>query len=163
MNIYQLFNYLLDMAGKLVAKADSYTDAGHKLFLTARACIGKDMAPTENELGCAEAVNEIVFKAFGDYAGGDKSTYRMYHAIRDNKKFVQVYSPRPGDIVLSPTGYGNGTIPNGHTGIMGEFGAIMSNNSSDGLFLANYTLTAWRNRYQKQGGYPVLFYRRIIQ
>jgi len=138
------------------------SSAGEKLYFTALSCLGIDVAPRENEFGCAEAVNNIVYKAFKDYAGGDLSTYRMYHSIRNNKKFIRVTKPLRGDIILSPTGYGgqNG-IKNGHTGIMGISDKIMSNDSVTGLFFENYTLRTWADRYKRKGGYPVYFYRRI--
>src|SRR5687767_10116324 len=134
MKSYQALHFLLEQVAKLIATYDFSTPAGHKLHETAKACLGRDVAPRENEFGCAEAVNQVVFRAFGDYAGGDLSTYRMYHALMNHKKFVRVKQPKPGDIILSPTGYGNGKIPNGHTGIIGHSGIIMSNNSHTGIW-----------------------------
>jgi hypothetical protein len=66
--------------------------------------------------GEAVSVNEIVFRAFNDYEGGDLSTNRMYLALPNNKKLAKVTSPIKGDIVMSPTGYGNGYVSNGHVG-----------------------------------------------
>src|SRR3990167_8158838 len=120
MNIYALLNSILSSLSAIITKGNFSTIAGQKLYHTAVSCLGKDVAPKENEFGCAEAVNNVVFKAFGDYAGGDLSTRRMYLAIKSHKKFIQVFSPLPGDVVLSPTGYGNGNVSNGHTGIMGK-------------------------------------------
>ena len=154
--------YIANIIGPIIARGNYQTSQGRKLFEVARSCLGKDVAPLENEFGCAEAVNNIVFKAFGDYAGGDLSTFRMYHALRNNRKFVVVSSPLPGDIILSPTGMGNGRLKNGHTGIVGQNNMVMSNSSDDGLFKENFTLSLWRERYQRFGGFPVYFYRRII-
>lgn len=134
-----------------------------KLFDIAVSCIGKDMAPIEDEFGCAEAVNEIVYKTFGDYAGGGASTYRMFSALTAHKKFKQVSEGAAGDIIISPTGTGNGKLANGHTGIMGENGSIMSNDSVSGFWQQNYSLDTWRARYQKLGGFPVLFFRRTTK
>jgi hypothetical protein len=115
----------------------------------------------EWEFGCAEAVNEVVYKAFGDYAGGDLSTRKMYLSIINNKKFMQVKVPLRGDIILSPTSYGNGRLANGHTGIMAMNEHILSNDSQSGLFVDNFTLDSWKDRYVKIGGFPILFFRRI--
>jgi len=136
------------------------TGAGNKLHETAIGSLGLDVAPLENEFGCAEAVNNIVYKAFGDYAGGDLSTYRMYHSIKNNHKFLEVFKPLPGDIILSPTGLGNGKLI-GHTGIYSFGNRILSNNSETGKFTSHFTLEKWYERYSAKGGFPVLFYRRI--
>ena len=162
MNIYSTFNSILSALTKIIVNFNLETAAGEKLYQTALSCLGKDVAPKENEYGCAEAVNNVVFKAFGDYAGGDLSTKRMYLALKNHKKFSEVSSPKPGDIILSPTGYGNGNLSNGHTGIVGQGGKIMSNNSINGLFEENFTIENWNHRYKNKGGFPVLFYRRII-
>lgn len=140
------------------------TPSGEHLFETAKKWLGKDVAPIENEYGCAESVNNIVYKAFGDYAGGDLSTYRMYNSIKNNKLFAKVKSPLPGDIILSPTGYGNRRkLSNGHVGIVGDNGYIMSNDSKTGLWSGNYTLNSWKSRYQDMGEYPIHYFRRIFK
>lgn len=142
------------------------TPAGRKLYLTAVECLGTDASPNDkapDEYGCAETVNDIVYKAFGDYAGGDLSTYRMYRALKNNRMFVKVSKPLKGDIILSPTGYGgqNG-INNGHTGIIGANNVIMSNSSATGKFEENYTIETWTNRYVVKGGYPIYYFRRLL-
>ena len=142
------------------------TPAGAKLYNTAVGCLGTDASPNDkapDELGCAETINDIVFKAFGDYAGGDLSTYRMYNSIRNNIKFVKVTKPVKGDIILSPTGYGNRRkVSNGHVGIVGDKNIIMSNSSATGEFIENYTIESWTNRYLVNGGYPIYYFRRLI-
>lgn len=138
------------------------TPASERLYKTAKSNLGKDVAPLENEYGCAEAVNNIVHYAFGDYAGGDLSTYRMFHAIRVNKKFIKVSKPIRGDIILSPTGYGAAEIiSNGHVGIVSDDSKIMSNTSTNGLWLENYTLDSWKQRYKEKGRYPIYYFRRL--
>jgi hypothetical protein len=137
------------------------TAPGEKLYQTAVLCAGKDMAPMEWEFGCAEAVNEVVYKAFGDYAGGDLSTRRMYLSIINNKKFMQVKIPLRGDIYISPTGWGNGKLKNGHVGILANNEHILSNDSQSGLFVDNFTIQSWNERYVKIGGFPVFIFRRI--
>ena len=131
------------------------------LYEMARACIGKDMALIQNELGCAEAVNGVFEKAFGTPVGGGASTYQMYGVLRKDKRFQRVFSPLAGDIIISPTGYGNGSIKNGHVGIMDEKENIMSNNSLDGLWKVTHTLSSWQEKYGAWGGFPIEFYRVI--
>ena len=135
-------------------------DKARVLFETAKACIGKDMAPNENEFGCAEAVNNVFQKAFGVPVGGGLSTYRMYQVLMADKRFKRVFDPTAGDLIISPTGFGNGKII-GHVGIVSENDKIMSNNSSDGLWLENYTVLSWKGRYVFIGGFPMAYYRVI--
>ena len=131
------------------------------LYETAKACLGRDMAPIHNAFGCAEALNEVFKKTFGVYAGGDVSTYRMYHALQDPRRFMRVSPGLPGDIIISPTGYGTGKIPNGHVGILSDNDRIMSNNSASGLWDEHFDIKSWNTRYKTKGGFPVEFYRPV--
>lgn len=134
------------------------------LYHVAKGCLGIDASPNDiapDEYGCAETVNAIYFKAFGDYIGGNISTYRMYEALTKSPFFIRVDQPDRGDIIISPTGYGNGNLTNGHVGIMASSTDIMSNDSYTGKFEKNFTLKSWRDRYSKVGGYPVVFFRRV--
>lgn len=149
----------------LVVNWNFATPAGERLYISAKSWLGVDASPNDrapDELGCAETIHDIVFKTFGDYVGGDLSTYRMFHALQANDKFVRVSSPLQGDIIISPTGYGtNKKIPNGHVGIVSDNNKVMSNSSATGTFEENYTIYSWKKRYVIDGGYPVYFYRRI--
>jgi hypothetical protein len=138
--------------------------ARQRLYTTAVRCLGVDASPNDvapDEYGCAETVNAIHRLAFGFDIGGDVSTHRMFEALEYSRYFTRVEQPLPGDIIISPTGYGNGKLSSGHVGIMDFDGVIMSNNSWTGRFERNYNLTTWRERYVGIGGFPVLFYRRI--
>jgi hypothetical protein len=117
------------------------------------SCLGRDASPSDkanDEFACAESVNEVVFKAFNDYAGGDLSTTRMYLALANNKKFAKVTSPLGRHRHLTYR-CGNGSMPNGHVGIIGDNGQIMSNNSATGLWDIHFTLASWKARYVDQG------------
>lgn len=149
----------------------SETNNRLKLYNTALQCLGKDASPNDvapDEYGCAETVNAIHKMAFGSPIGGDISTYRLYDALKKSNVFVKVDRPLEGDIIISPTGYGNGSMPSGHVGIMGtinnndiNLSTIMSNTSKTGIFLENYTLAGWKVRYREKGGYPVEYWRRV--
>lgn len=135
-----------------------------RLYLGAISCLGMDASPNDiapDELGCAESVNAIHKKVFGFEIGGEISTNRMYQVLRKSMLFLQIDSPLAGDIIISPTGYGNGRLSNGHVGIFGENGIIMSNDSISGSFQENYTLDTWKQRYAMVGGYPIYIFRRI--
>jgi hypothetical protein len=131
------------------------------LYRYALSCVGRDMAPTQDEYGCAEAVTTIIQSIFPGFLPVTLSTASLYQALRKSPRFVQVKTVTilPGDIIISPTGQGNGMVPNGHVGIFGLNSAIMSNSSTNGKFEYNYTLGSWIARYNRTGGYPVYVFR----
>lgn len=146
------------------------------LYDTACSFLGRDASPEDiasDEYGCAETVSDIVHAAFGDFPPDGRtivSTAVLYQKLKAHPKFKQTQVAKPGNIIISPTGMGNGTIPNGHTGIFGksldglDF-YIMSNTSKTGLFEKNYTLfgtqlASWVARFRKQGGYPLFYFER---
>lgn len=134
------------------------------LYFTAIGCLNTDASPNDlapDEYGCAETVNAIHKKAFGFEIGGNLSTYAMYQVLQNDPGFMRVDAPRRGDIIISPTGYGNGRLSNGHVGIMSSETEIMSNNSYTGKFEQNYSLQKWRDRYAVLGGYFVAFFRKV--
>lgn len=149
----------------LVAEGNYATPAGEKLFQTAVNCLGRDMAPKETELACAETIWHMVFAAFGDKLGAAKSAIRstiaLGEALATNPAFVRVRKPLPGDIALYVTGEGNGALAHGHVGIVGQESVVMSNDSADGIFKENYTLETFRKRYEVEGGFPAYYFRRL--
>ena len=130
-----------------------------KLYETAIKCLGQDLVKDEDELACAASVNEAFRRAFGSPIGGGYSTYNMYQVLKSDTRFLKVTIPLPGDIIISPTGYSNGKLRNGHTGIVGENSEIMSNNSFNGLWEKNYIIDTWKRRYKNFGGYPMDYFR----
>ncbi len=133
------------------------------LYETCIKCLGTDVTPNDtvsDEVACAETVNAVYKKAFGKDIGGGASTTLLYKALLNDSTFEKITAYLPGDIIISPTGYGNGSLAHGHTGYMGENGKIMSNNSNNGLFIQNYTIGGWNSRYKVLGGYPEYFFRK---
>lgn len=149
-----------------IVKAGNFgTPAGAKLYQTATSFLGKDASPKDlanDEVACAESVNDVCFAAFLENVGGGLSTALMYRALQTSSKFAEVTTPLKGDIIISPTGYGNGQLSNGHVGIVGDNGQIMSNNSNNGLWDIHYTLASWKSRYATLGGFPVKYFRRMF-
>ncbi|MFA6314997.1 MAG: hypothetical protein WC648_01325 [Candidatus Paceibacterota bacterium] len=137
-----------------------------KLFDTAVSFLGKDASPKDyasDEYGCMESVDSIHFACFGSYIKSTDTipsikTAQTYPVLQ--KTFTEVTEPMEGDIVISPTGYGNGKVTSGHIGIMGRSNIIMSNNSSNGKFEENYTTTTWKNYFVTKGGFPMKFFRK---
>jgi hypothetical protein len=145
-----------------------------KLYEAAYNALDSDASPKNQapqELACAETVMAIERKAFPDSTfkpSNTLSTYYLYKALRESPLWKQVYIPAPGDLVISPTGWGRAKNPDGslvikagHTGFVMMGGDIASNDSRDGIFRINYTLDSWKARYDLRGGYPVMFFRRV--
>ncbi len=148
---------LADLA-KQVAKLPSKPNQ-QVLYDVAKSCLGRDMALTQNELGCAEAVNAVHKQAFGSEIGGGLSTAAMYAELLTDARFMATDTPLPGDVIISPTGKGNpGT--HGHVGIVAKYG-ILSNNSLNGLWQEKYTLDSWYKFYTVKLGFPIYYFRRL--
>lgn len=134
-----------------------------KVYQTAKSLLGHRLA-NNPQLGCAESVNYIVQEALGKPVGGGASTAEMYKALLDTTRFFQLdsgitsFDPLPGDIIISPTGQGNGRLPHGHVGIIAKYG-ILSNNSETGLLSEHFTLESWSDLYAGYGGYPISIFR----
>lgn len=164
--LLSLLDSLIGQYRTLIKDKNAPTQAGNVLYQTALSFIGQDASPLDeapDELGCAETVNAIAKAAWGEVIGGGTSTYWLYFALKNHRKFVEVSTPLPGDIVISYTGSGgrNG-VKNGHCGIVAEGGKIMSNDSRTGKFETNFTTLSWKYRYSTIGGYPIYYFRRII-
>jgi hypothetical protein len=125
--------------------------------------LGQDLNDHYDELGCAQTVNNILRNCLGYEAGGGPSTAKMYEALKTNTNFKQVNrnEAQAGDIILSPTGQGNGKIAHGHTGFLGEKGVIYSNNSAKDILDDHLTAQDWKSYFVLKGGYPVYYYRAI--
>lgn len=134
-----------------------------KLYCAALSYLGTDASPNDDapdEYGCADSVSKIILNTFPGVIRGSVSTTQLYQQLKLSSGFYRVLDFRPGDIIISPTGYGNGSIANGHVGIIGEGEEIMSNTSSTGLWTQNYTLKTWVDRYRNKGGYPLFIFRK---
>lgn len=133
-------------------------ELGDKLYTLAKSCLGEDIAATQDELGCAEAVSYLMKKILPGFpAKGFLSTADLFHWLWLNPGVKRVMEPQPGDIIISPTGLGKDPHTHGHVGIVGKEW-IMSNNSMNGLWQATYTLETWNRYYAEKLGFPVQFY-----
>lgn len=155
---------LQELSSRLLAlksMENKQTENSIKLYEKAKASLGIDITPRDvvpDTHGCAEAVNEICRRAIGVPIGGGASTYEMFKALQNETRFIEVDSPLPGDIIISPTGYGRGNLPHGHVGIVAKQG-ILSNSSESGKIELNFTLGSWARLYNEFGGYPVHIFR----
>lgn len=130
------------------------------VYLLSKRLIGKNMRTrTSKALGCADAINNVFKKATGREIGGDVSTHRMYNKLWNHRYFKEVSDPKPGDIIISPTGFGNGRVLHGHVGIVSDNDRIMSNNSHTGLWDEHWDIKSWERFYKQDGGFPMKYYR----
>lgn len=125
--------------------------------------LGKDLNDNYNEVGCAQTVNNILKACLGYVAGGGASTAKMLEVIVDDNNFIEVTrtQARAGDIILSATGTGNGTIAHGHVGFLGENGVIYSNNSYKDMLDDHLTAVQWKSYFVDKGGFKVRYFRAV--
>jgi len=152
-NLLNLYKQLLNLM--LTQK----TDKRQIVFNTAKSCLGKPMSPEHKDYGCAEALNGVINLAIGHPLGGGASTYLLYQALKTSSHYQAITTPLPGDVIISPSGYGSGKIANGHTGIVSDNNKVMSNNSDTLLWDEHISLDHWQDYYGKQGGYPIYYFR----
>lgn len=126
----------------------------------ARLCEGNALySIVDKDVACAESVSRLLLNVDSTILPNViTGTWTFYDFLTKSARFERVNIPGKGDIVLSPTGFGNGKIKNGHIGIVAHDGIIYSNASMTGKWTPNYTLKTWWARWGTNG-YPVLYYR----
>lgn len=123
------------------------------LHTLAKSSVGKDVSPLDqapDELGCAESVSNLIKMIERDFPI-HVSTARLFEEC--SRRYKRTLEIKPGYILISPTGYGNGKVI-GHTGIIGE-SVIYSNNSNTGLWDDKWTIDTWVKYYRGKGGLPL--------
>lgn len=115
------------------------------------------------EVGCAEAVSRVIHEVLPDFQIVT-GTATLDGILARDYRFRAVLAGEmilPGDVLVSPSGSGNGNLPNGHTGVFVEDKRIYSNDSASEKWLPNYTWQAWAARYKLFGGFPMNVYRLV--
>lgn len=127
-----------------------------RLYDLAKSCMGKDIAKTQNELGCAEAVSYLLknIQLANFPPKGFLSTADLYYWLK--KYATQLDVSETGCVIISPTGFSANL--HGHVGIVANHG-ILSNNSMTGLFDEYYTLPKWEAYYKVKLGFPIFYFR----
>lgn len=119
-----------------------------------------DLAP--DPLGCAETATTILKEVYPEtpiFVG----TGSLYDYLQHPKNgWVRSPVPKPGCIIISPTGMGKvGT--HGHVGFVLENNDDIGSNSSDpktlGLFIRNFTIKSWVDSFSALG-YPTFYFIR---
>lgn len=132
------------------------------IYLMAISKLGHDASPNDlvdDDVACAESVTTILHTLWPEMPI-ITGTWTLWEYLKKSKHFQKTLFPQKGDIVISPTGTGNGRLRNGHVGIVGEGEMIISNDSPTGLFLENFTMSSWKKKYVGAGGFPMEFYRK---
>lgn len=141
-----------------------------KLYATAFASLGKRMGlgtSIPKSVNCANAITHVMKIAGvkGLPATGIPGTAALHAWLKKRAEFVEVKSPRFGDIIIYPTGSdaadvpGSAKIPNGHVFVAGKH-QLMSNNSKTGKWDNHWeSLAAADAYYKKQGGLARHIYR----
>src|ERR1051326_469503 len=95
---------------------------GDILYEAAFQALGKAIAPQNiAELGCAYSVDALYKRCFGKHIvppPNNESTFWMYKTLKTSALFEQTSEPQAGDLIISPTNYGTGSLPHGHEGIV---------------------------------------------
>ncbi len=128
-----------------------------ELYNLAKKCLGKDIAATQNELGCAEAMS-FILRGIGKILpkGEFLSTSLLDAWLQKNA--TRITEPLPGDIVMYATGTSTKGAEHGHVLVQGYHG-LMSNNSLNGLWEQTHTTESAKTYYETKLGFPPHYYR----
>ena len=117
----------------------------------------KDEQP--DEFACVHSLTTILKKLLPDF-GIETYTPTFLEKLKKDKRFKLTNEFKEGNIIISPTLSGNGTVV-GHTGIIGKEGKIYSNASSTGLWYDKYDNISWIDRYSRKGGLSLYIFEVI--
>ncbi|MGV8131591.1 MAG: hypothetical protein ACP5N7_05835 [Candidatus Pacearchaeota archaeon] len=123
-----------------------------KLIDIANSFIGIDPTPKDEQpdgYACVHSLTTIINKLFSDFPIMIY-TPDFLVKLQSDKRFKATKEFKEGNIIISPTNTGNGTVV-GHTGIIGKDGIIWSNASSSGLWDKKYDTLSWIDRYSRNG------------
>lgn len=132
------------------------------LALVAEGFLEREASPEDNapdELACVESLTNILRFVYSDFPQ-EISTIILKKRLDNSPHFKPTLALDRGNIILSVTGTGNGTIV-GHCGILRGNSRIMSNTSKNGLWQDNYSVNAWVNRFRIRGGMKIYVYEPV--
>lgn len=133
------------------------------LYKKAIELCGKDITPKDivpDEVACAESVCTVIRDSIYRDFPMITSTTELHRFLKRDTRFKSTLDLKPGSIIISPTGSGNGSV-RGHVGIIAEDNNIISNNSWTGMWEKNYTVESWVKRWRNVGKMPVLVFEPI--
>jgi hypothetical protein len=133
--------------------APSSQDLFNKLLARAKADVGvlstsDDPGTDHGQLGCADAVTRILHDELGFSLPKTLSTDELFdELVHAGWKKVDLLTT--GAVIVSPSC----AAMHGHTGIVGENGAIYSNSSATGRWTQNWTVDGWVRYYARCGSF----------
>lgn len=133
-----------------------------KIYQEALLWLGKDASPKDiasDEVACVESLCNIVRQVMP--MPDLFNTKELLDFCNKSKLWKPTLEPKPGNIVISATGTGNGTVAHGHCGIHAGDGKIMSNTSANGKWEKNYSITSWVKRFRQTGGMRVFYFEAL--
>ena len=133
-----------------------------KMLVAANRFIGMDASPEDNvpdEVGCVESIVNIIKDVYPDFPT-IYHTMLLYYELVKNPNFKSTLEIKPGHLIVSPTGSGNGTV-RGHCGVVAEDNKIISSNSTTGKWESNYTLNGWIDSFRVKGGLRIYVFEPI--
>jgi hypothetical protein len=133
-----------------------------RLLISANKFIGQDASPEDNvpdEVGCVESIVNVIREVYPDFPT-IYHTMLLYYELVKNPHFKSTLEIKKGNIIVSPTGSGNGTI-RGHCGVIAEDNRIISANSKTGHWENNYSLQNWINNFRGKGGLRIYIFEPI--
>lgn len=132
-----------------------------KLIEVAESFLKKDASPLDeqpDEVACVSSLTKILTLVID--VPHMTYTPKFLTYLRGDKRFKEIKEFKKGAIIISPTGFGNGSVM-GHTGIIWNDGLIMSNSSSTGLWDTKFDNLSWIDRYCRNGGLPVYLFELV--
>lgn len=152
----------------LAVKIERWRMSENALYSTAVSFIGRDASPADiapDAYGCMETVSRILQKAYPELRFPTMlSTREGLAYFQKSPSFMELSEPVYGCIIISATGTGNGSVSNGHVGIVGKNTSpdgsvwVMSNSSMTGTWEVNFTLNSWKRYFQNRGGMSVHYF-----
>lgn len=133
-----------------------------KIYKEALAMIGKDASPKDtvnDDVACVESLCAVVRKVVP--MPDLYNTKDLLDYLNKSKAWRGTADPKPGNIIVSATGTGNGNLAHGHTGIHAGNGEIMSNTSKDGIWRKNLTVEKWVKYYRQHGGMRLYYFEAV--
>lgn len=159
-----------DLVDESISRLELIKDIMEKENKTPRECLlelakenlGRDVTPDDNvpdEVACAESVSAII-KKLSPMFPIIPATWNLNKTMMASDSFESTLDLTPGNIIISPTGLGNGKI-RGHVGIILENNKIASNNSNTGKWEDGFTIDTWVRRYRGIGKLPIYVYELV--
>lgn len=135
-----------------------------KFYDFAMTFYGIDPTPQDkqnDENACAEVMTTILNKYFTDGFPIITYTPDLLIAFRKDIRFKETSEFKTGNLIISPTQTGNGSVI-GHIGTIGKNGKILSNSSPTGLFVDKFDDISWIQRYSKGGQLDLHIFELVI-